>query len=115
MAGWIFVRLLKKNGVSPMTSQQGFSLPETLVALLLFTLSFTALLNYQLMLAKNAQQQLQQREAWRRAWLQFEGYQSADWQMSLSQRSEQGCIMLTSGAVSNEGKYAVLSRLHCEN
>ncbi|MFB9086164.1 prepilin-type N-terminal cleavage/methylation domain-containing protein [Erwinia tracheiphila] len=47
--------------------------------------------------------------------MQFEGYQSADWQMSLSQRSEQGCIMLTSGAVSNEGKCAVLSRLHCEN
>ncbi|MFB9086163.1 prepilin-type N-terminal cleavage/methylation domain-containing protein [Erwinia tracheiphila] len=37
-----------------MTSQQGFSLPETLVALLLFTLSFTALLNYQLMLAKRS-------------------------------------------------------------
>lgn len=38
-----------------MKNQLGFSLPETLVALLLFACSLTALLQYQLALAKGFQ------------------------------------------------------------
>ncbi|MCX8956874.1 prepilin-type N-terminal cleavage/methylation domain-containing protein [Erwinia psidii] len=97
-----------------MNSQRGFSLPETLVALLLFTLSFTALLNYQLMLAQGAQQQIQQREAWRQAWLRFEGYQAPDWRTSLEKENVQGCLMWTASAISSGGRRAVLSQLHCD-
>lgn len=115
MAGWIFTHLLKTNYVSLMNSRLGFSLPETLVAVLLFTLSCSALLNYHQMLAKGFQQQMQQRESWRRAWLRFEGYQGPDWQTSLSQESMQGCIMFTASAVSHGGQHASLSQLHCEH
>lgn len=115
MVGWIFARLLKKPCVSRMNSQRGFSLPEALVALLLFTLSCTTLLNYQQTLAKGFQQQVEQRESWRRAWLRFEGYQGPNWQTSLSQEHLQGCSMLTASAVSHGGQHASLSQLHCEH
>ncbi|WP_158783994.1 prepilin-type N-terminal cleavage/methylation domain-containing protein [Pantoea sp. BAV 3049] len=98
-----------------MSEQQGFSLPETLVALLLFTLSFTALMHYQLALAKGAQQQLQQREAWRQAWLRFEGYQAVDWQSSLMQRpGPEGCLLLAVTVISPLGRKAELKQLHCD-
>ncbi|MFC0142410.1 prepilin-type N-terminal cleavage/methylation domain-containing protein [Erwinia mallotivora] len=97
-----------------MNKQRGFSLPETLVALLLFTLSFTALLHYQRMLGSGFQLQQQQREAWRQAWLRFEGYQSPDWQTTLKQEPVQGCTMMMASAVSHGGKQAELSQLRCE-
>jgi len=99
-----------------MTEQDGFSLPETLVALLLFTLSFTALMHYQLALSTGAQQQMQQREAWQMAWLHFEGYQAIGWQSSLvRQPGPTGCTLLQVTATSPLGRKAELSRLQCQS
>lgn len=100
--------------MSRMNDQRGFSLPETLVALLLFTLSFTALMHYQLALAKGAQRQMQQREAWRQAWQRFAGYQAPGWQTSLTQENAAGCMIVTARAVSSGGQEATLSQLRCD-
>lgn len=97
-----------------MNKQGGFSLPETLVALLLFSLSFTALLHYQLAQAKGFQLQIQQREAWYRAWLRFEGYEAAGWETTLGKKmGPAGCQLLTSIAVSPAGREATLQQLRC--
>lgn len=58
-----------------LTNEQGFSLVETLFALLLFSLSFTALMHYQQALGLGFQQQWLQREAWRNAQQRLEGQQ----------------------------------------
>ena len=98
-----------------MSKQKGFSLPETLVALLLFSLSFTALMHYQLAQAKGSRLQIQQREAWRRAWLRFEGYEAAGWQTTLEKKTgPAGCQLLTSTVVSPAGRSATLQKLRCD-
>lgn len=98
-----------------MNKQRGISLPETLIALLLFSLCFTALMHYQLAQAKGFQIQLQQREAWRRAWLRFEGYEAAGWQTTLGKKmGPAGCQLLTSTVVSPTGREATLQQLRCD-
>ncbi len=98
-----------------MNKQAGFSLPETLVAMLLFALSFTALMHYQLAQAKGFQLQIQQREAWRRAWLRFDGYETAEWRTTLDKKiGPAGCQLLTSTAVSPAGREARLEQLRCD-
>lgn len=97
-----------------MKNQMGFSLPETLVALLLFACSLTALLQYQLALAKGFQQQAQQREAWRYALQRFEGYQPANWQSAVVQQvGPANCPLLTATVVSPLGRQAQLTLLRC--
>lgn len=97
-----------------MKRQQGFSLPETLVALLLFAISLTALLQYQLVLAKGFQLQAQQREAWRYAAQRFEGYQPPHWQSSVRQHSGPGgCPLFTASVASPLGRKAQLALLRC--
>lgn len=97
-----------------MKNQQGFSLPETLVALLLFACSLTALMHYQLALAKGFQLQAQQREAWRYALQRFEGYQPDDWQSSVVQQmGPANCPLLTATVISPLGRQAQLALLQC--
>ncbi|MGB9098944.1 prepilin-type N-terminal cleavage/methylation domain-containing protein [Erwinia sp.] len=99
-----------------MKNQRGFSLPETLVALLLFASSLTALLQYQLALAKGFQLQNQQRQAWRYALQRFEGYQPPGWQTSIVQQlGPAGCPLLTTYVVSPLGRKAQLALLSCPN
>lgn len=99
-----------------MRNQQGFSLPETLVALLLFASSLTALLQYQLALTKGFQLQAQQRQAWRYALQRFEGYQPPGWQTSVVEKSgPAGCPLLTASVVSPLGRKAELALLRCPN
>lgn len=97
-----------------MRRQKGFSLPETLVALLLFAISMAVVMKYQLALVKGFQLQVQQREAWRYASQLFEGYQPPHWHTQLSHQSAvAGCIQFTATVISPLGRKAELSRLRC--
>lgn len=95
--------------------QQGFSLIETLVALLLFSLSFSALMQYQLALADGFQRQWQQRSAWRNAHQLLLGQAvPGGWQgQRLQQPGPAGCQLLTVRVVSPAGRRAELTQLRC--
>lgn len=97
-----------------MRRQQGFNLPETLIALLLFASSLAAVMQYQLALAKGFELQAQQRQAWRYASQRFEGYQPPRWHTRLSQQpAPAGCTQFTATVVSPLGREAQLIRLRC--
>ena len=95
--------------------QQGFSLIETLVALLLFSLSFSALMQYQLALADGFQRQWQQRSAWRYAHQLLLGQPlPTGWQgQRLQQPGPAGCQLLAARVVSPAGRRAELTQLRC--
>lgn len=94
--------------------QRGFSLPETLFAVLLFSLSITALLSLQRALGQGFQQQWQQREAWRQAFQRLQGNEGSGWQSQLSSRTGPlGCQLLTAQVTSPSGRHAALTRLSC--
>ncbi|MEJ4045404.1 prepilin-type N-terminal cleavage/methylation domain-containing protein [Erwinia sp. SLM-02] len=95
-------------------NQRGFSLVETLFALLLFSLSITALMRYQLVLADGFQQQWQQRSAWRNAWQLLQGNPLEGWRTQMHQRSgPQGCQLLTAQVISPAWRRAELVQLRC--
>lgn len=84
------------------------------MALLLFSLSSLALVQYQLALGRSFQLQLQQREAVRLARQRFEGYQAPGWQTTLEQQTLTGsCVLLTSRVISPAGAKAALTQLRC--
>jgi|GEM_PF-290242 len=94
--------------------QRGFSLVETLFALLLFSLSMTALLHYHQVLAEGFQQQWQQRNAWRSAWQRLQGNPLTGEQSRLQQQSgPEGCQLFTASTVSPAGRKAELIQLYC--
>lgn len=94
--------------------QHGFSLVETLFSLLLFSLTITALIQYQQVLAAGFQQQWQQRLAWRNAWQLLEGNSLIAGQNTLQQRSgPAGCLLLISTAMTPVGRKAELTLLRC--
>lgn len=97
-----------------MSRQHGFSLPETLVALLLLTLSISTLMRYQLVLAQGFVRQTEQREAWRQAASGFEGYQAHGWQTELTEQAGPGgCRVRVSTATGPTGRRAQLMLLQC--
>ncbi|UQY43463.1 prepilin-type N-terminal cleavage/methylation domain-containing protein [Erwinia sp. PK3-005] len=97
-----------------MKSEGGFSLVETLLALLLFAISLTALLHYQQRLTAGFYQQWQQREAWRVAARRLQGQESVGWQTTLrSLPAVEGCLLWQATA-SRPGLLPVtLSELRC--
>lgn len=95
-------------------NQRGFSLIETLFALLLFSLSITALMRYQQVLADGFQQQWQQRSAWRNARQLLQGNPLEGWQAQLQQQNgPDGCQMMMAKTVSPAGRKAELVQLRC--
>ncbi|WP_455820370.1 prepilin-type N-terminal cleavage/methylation domain-containing protein [Pseudomonas cerasi] len=95
--------------------QQGFSLVEILFALLLFSLSYTALLHYQHALGQGFHWQWQQRDAWRQAFQRLEGKETAGWQtQQQSRRGPHGCQLITVQAISPAGRRAELTQLQCD-
>ena len=95
-------------------AQSGFSLVETLFALLLFSMSITALLHYHQSLAAGFQQQWQQRNAWHAAWQRLQGNPLTEWQSDLQQQSgPEGCQLMTARVVSSAGRKAELVQLRC--
>lgn len=95
--------------------QRGFSLAEVLFALLLFSLSLTALLQYQRVLTQGFALQWQQRQAWRYAAQRIEGVAVEGWQTELQQQSgPERCVLLTAQARGVLGREARLTTLRCE-
>lgn len=98
-----------------LTNERGFSLVETLFALLLFSLSFTALMHYQQALGQGFQQQWQQREAWRSVQQKLEGHEMPGWRSTLQSRSgPAGCQLLSARAIGPAGRSAELTQLRCQ-
>ncbi|POY53416.1 potassium:proton antiporter [Pectobacterium versatile] len=111
--------------------QSGFSLPETLVAALLFAVSLMGLLQYHQILQQSFQHQLQQRQAWRFAMQQLEVYEagmpyhpsdldntaslaSKNWQFSVSeQRQNAECRQVTARVMTPRRYQATLNRWFC--
>lgn len=92
----------------------GFSLVETLFALLLFSLSFTALLHYHQMLAEGFHQQWQYRQLWHEAWQRLEGNPLASPGGQLRIRSgPDGCELITATTATVAGRSATLVQLRC--
>ncbi|GLR08349.1 hypothetical protein GCM10007905_10680 [Mixta theicola] len=88
---------------------------ETLLALLLFAISLTALLHYQRMLAAGFYQQWQQREAWRVAALRLQGQESEGWQTSLrSLPAVEGCLFWQATASRPGLSPVTLGQLRCD-
>lgn len=97
-----------------LSHEQGFSLVETLFALLLFSLSFTALMHYQQALGLGFQLHWQQREAWRHAQQRLEGHEMPGWRSTLQSRSgPSGCQLLSAQAIGPAGRSAELTQLRC--
>lgn len=96
------------------TRQQGFSLVEILFSLLLFSLSYMALLHFQQALGQGFHWQWQQRDAWREAFQRLQGKETADWQTQQQSRSgPQGCQLVTVQVISPAGRRAELTQLQC--
>ncbi len=103
------------NVTSMLNKQHGFSLPETLFALLLFAIGLTALLHYQRALLQGFAGQWQQREAWRYAAQRLNGYEKPGWKATLhTEIGPSGCRFLIVQVASPAGRQASLSSLHCE-
>ncbi|AIR69051.1 potassium:proton antiporter [Dickeya fangzhongdai] len=102
----------------------GFSLPETLVATLLFAVSLVGLLQYHQVLQQSLLHQMQQRQAWRLAHqqLETEGADSASsrsvpagWSVSREeQRHPPACRRVTVTVVTPYRYRAVLGRWFCD-
>ncbi|PLY36817.1 prepilin-type N-terminal cleavage/methylation domain-containing protein [Pectobacterium aquaticum] len=110
--------------------QSGFSLPETLVAALLFAVSLMGLLQYHQILQQSFQHQLQQRQAWRFAMQQLEAYEagvsydpfalgheeslSKNWQFSVSEQLQgPECRQVTARVMTPRRYQATLNRWFC--
>lgn len=115
MGGSIFARSPIPRVVFLMKPEAGFSLVETLLALLLFAISLTALLHYQRLLTEGFYLQWQQREAWRVAARRLQGQESAGWQTTLQQLpGAEGCQLWQATASRPALAAVTLSQLHCE-
>ncbi|WP_275556369.1 prepilin-type N-terminal cleavage/methylation domain-containing protein [Mixta sp. Marseille-Q2659] len=98
-----------------MNREAGFSVVETLIAMLLFTISLTALLHYQRVLTAGFYQQWQQREAWRVAARRLQGEESKSWQTTLQLLpGAEGCQIWQVTASRPALKAVTLSQLRCE-
>ncbi|MFD1802021.1 prepilin-type N-terminal cleavage/methylation domain-containing protein [Mixta tenebrionis] len=97
-----------------MRAERGFSIVETLLALLLLAISLTTLLHYQQRLAEGFYRQWQLREAWRAAALRLQGEAPAGWQTSLQRLPGPAGCQLWQVTVSGPAQPAVtLSQLRC--
>ncbi|WP_345828457.1 prepilin-type N-terminal cleavage/methylation domain-containing protein [Pantoea sp. BRR-3P] len=112
MAGSIIARFRSRSCVSQ--KQQGFSLAETLVAMLLLAMTISTLLQYHRALALGFSQQWQQRQAWRAAGQALLGHDVAGWQ---SQRQQQsiagGCTLEHVTVTGPQQRSASLGQLNC--
>lgn len=106
--------------------QQGFSLPDVLLAVLLFSMTLLGLLRYQQVLLQQLTAHRHQQQAWLLAQSALEGYQwpqsvnslslnlPQGWQHNWQQQSQGlGCQMVTVTVTPPLGKEARLTRWFC--
>ena len=104
--------------------QQGFSLPEVLLATLLLSVSVLGLLQYYQSLGQGFSRQWQMRQAWQEAHEQLESYAAtgkgkvlslAGWQAAITQQATTpGCQRITASVVTPLGYKSTLSRWLCQ-
>lgn len=96
--------------------QRGFSMAETLLAMVLLMMVITALGGYQRGLASGFAQLNHYRQQWRDAW-RFSQLippaQLAKGQISRLQTSRQSCVSITVTITMPAAKRVQMSRLHC--
>ncbi|ORM70357.1 prepilin-type N-terminal cleavage/methylation domain-containing protein [Pantoea wallisii] len=95
-------------------SQQGFSLAETLVAMLLLAMTISTLLQYHRALALGFSQQWHQHQAWQVAGQVLLGREVDGW---VSQHQPQtmpgGCVLNRVTVTGPQQRAATLARLNC--
>lgn len=95
---------------------RGFSLPEVMVALVLFALGSGALVELQGKLARSARQQQEFRLLWRRVSEQVEPVPlplPVGWRVSRQETPRLGCVSISATVITPGGRRGTLSRLHC--
>lgn len=100
----------------PLNRQQGFSLPEVLLSVVLMIMVVTALSGFYSQLATGAVQLNQYRQLWLEAWnhAQLQTAQpQAGWQVKRVQTSQQRCVSITVTVTTPSGREGQLTRLHC--
>lgn len=96
--------------------EQGFSLVEVLLAMVLLVAIVTALSGYYRALALRSTTLNQYRQLWHHAWNQSQLYPCslpAGWQVNRVQTMQAGCVSITAIIISPLGQRGELTRLHC--
>ncbi|KNC11954.1 hypothetical protein AC791_01015 [Klebsiella sp. RIT-PI-d] len=100
----------------PLNQQQGFSLPEVLLAMALMILVITALAGYHRALVNGSAMLNQHRQLWRNAWQYTRlqgGPTEAGWRVQRVQTMQQRCVSISITLTAPVGKQGQMTRLHC--
>lgn len=96
--------------------QQGFSLAETLLAMLLLVIVVTALAGYHRALSLGMTQQKQYRQLWRLGWQQTQRQPPVlppGWTAKRVQTMQQSCVSISVIITAPTGRQGQMTRLHC--
>lgn len=96
--------------------QQGFSLVEVLLAMMLMVIVVTALAGYHRVLASRSVALEQYRQVWRQVWNQSQLTPAeipAGWQVNRMQTTQAGCVSIAVTLISPLGRRGQMTRLHC--
>ena len=95
-------------------NQQGFSLPEVMVAMVLMVMIVTALSGIQRTLMNSLASRNQYQQLWRHGWQQTQLRAispPANWQVNRMQTSQAGCVSISVTLVSPGGREGEMTRL----
>ncbi len=110
----------EREGVmsASLKNQQGFSLPEVMLAMVLMVMIVTALSGFQRTLMNSLASRNQYQQLWRHGWQQTQLRAispPANWQVNRMQTSQAGCVSISVTLVSPGGREGEMTRLHCPN
>ena len=97
-------------------NQQGFSLPEVMLAMVLMVMIVTALSGFQRTLMNSLASRNQYQQLWRHGWQQTQLRAispPANWQVNRMQTSQAGCVSISVTLVFTWGREGEMTRLHC--
>lgn len=96
--------------------QQGFSLPEVLLSVVLMVMVVTALSSLYSQIALGGSQLSQYRHLWHETWRQTQLHSASmpeGWRLNRVQTSQQRCVSITGTITTPSGRQGRLTRLHC--
>lgn len=96
--------------------ENGFSLPEVLLAMVLLIMVVTALSGYHRVLVKGFNEYGQYRQLWRNAWQQSRQHPDPvpeGWQVRRIQTTTAGCVSISVNMTSPLSRKGQMSRLYC--